>query len=476
MDRREKIYLTAITVLSIIARFSFISRRSIWHDEGFTTMIINFSPLEIIRRTALDVHPPLYYLLLHYWAKIFGNSELALRGMSAVLGVGVVLFVYVIVKKLFNQETAKWATLFTALGPFLIRYSQEARMWNLVAFLATASTYFLIKALEDKKYTWWILYATSLSLAAYTQYFSLLVLMPHWIYVLLKSLPWRKEKIKSIAFSFWIPKLIAQMSRVSGGYWIQKSWMTIRTVPSTLYQFLAYANFDHFGPFNIPNYIHELILLLIIAATIYILIKNKERWREIIFVLSYFLIPMYFIFAYSLIRTPIYQDRYFVFTSIALYSFLALIITAFTSWKKNIAGVVFIAILIFGIFRVNTTENHGMREVNDFIKNGYGIGDEIAAGELYVYFDASYYNKTDETLKLYADPNSIRQGFGESSLIYDQTDKIVINDLTKLNPESNRVWLIGKPWRDYYKKIPSHWQELKNFKKDDSAVTLYKTN
>lgn len=500
--KNKKIFLTVIIGLAAILRFLYISRRSIWHDEGFTMMMIKFSPWEIIQRTMRDVHPPFYYLILHYWAQFFGNSELAIRGMSALLGIGVVIFTYLIIKKLFNQEVAKIAALFTALGPFLIRYSQEARMWNLVAFLVTAATYFLLKACEDKKYKWWVLYSISMALAAYTQYFSLLVLMPHWVYVLLKCFTiqkgdysasgWQWDHLKNFkmdaglknrlfgflttnifiigAFSFWVPTLFAQMSRVSSGYWIQRQWMTIRTVPSTLYQFLSYITFS-----AAPNYIHELILVFLAIMTIYIFQTYKEKWREIIFLLSYFLVPMYFIFAYSLIRAPIYQDRYFVWTSIAFYSFLALFISSLKYPKlKRSFRFGILVLLIFGIVRIYTIEAHGMREIGQEVTKNYQMGDEIIAGEIYAWFDFSYYNKTGRQAKIFSDPEWIKQGYGEASLIYDQAEILAVKNLNNLKPVTDRVWFVGRdPWRDYYKKIPANWQELQKLQKEDSQVILY---
>ncbi|MBI2643957.1 MAG: glycosyltransferase family 39 protein [Candidatus Wildermuthbacteria bacterium] len=495
--QKERILIAAILALAALVRFLFIARRSIWHDEGFTMMMIQFSPQEILRRTMLDVHPPLYYEILHYWAKIFGNSELAIRGFSALLGIGVVFFFYIVMKRIFNAEVAKWAALFTALGPFLIRYSQEARMWMLVAFLVTAATYFLLRASEQnsigRNAKWWAFYSIAMILAAYTQYFSLLILPIHWFYIFLKnyqppfsiqfkklfSLPWVLSHIAIIgAFAFWIPILLQQTTRVSASYWIQKEWMTIRTVPSTLYRFLSYINFDHIGSYPTPNYIHELILIALAIMAIFVIAKRKTQWRGTIFILGYFLIPMYLIFLYSSIRTPIYQDRYFVWSSIAFYGLLALFVSALQNkFAKYLFAPLFTILLLLGIYKVDTVEGHGMREVGRQINASYKTGDEIVVGELYAYFDFSYYNKTGSPAKIFADPEWIRKGFGEASLIYERADTIAVKNLSDVQPQSSYVWFVGRdPWRDYYKQIPANWQEQKRFQKEDSQVILYRVD
>ena len=72
----KKFWLPGVLILSAALQFTNMSRSSIWHDEGFTAMLVKkFSYLEIIARTARDVHPPLYYLLLKPWTSLFGYSE-----------------------------------------------------------------------------------------------------------------------------------------------------------------------------------------------------------------------------------------------------------------------------------------------------------------------------------------------------------------------------------------------------------------
>ena len=88
-----------VTLLGAVARFSFIAKSSIWHDEGFSIALATRTPLEIWAGSARDVHPPLYYLLLHFWMSLFGTSQLAVRSLSAVAGIAVIPLGYIIVKK-----------------------------------------------------------------------------------------------------------------------------------------------------------------------------------------------------------------------------------------------------------------------------------------------------------------------------------------------------------------------------------------
>src|SRR5688572_12056019 len=74
--------------------FSNIARASIWHDESFTAMLISYDWGEPVRRAALDVHPPLYYFILKVWTAAFGSSLLAMRSLSALCMLGVIVAGY----------------------------------------------------------------------------------------------------------------------------------------------------------------------------------------------------------------------------------------------------------------------------------------------------------------------------------------------------------------------------------------------
>ena len=64
------VLLAAIVFLQLSA----ISVRSFWEDEAFTAGLISNDPELIIQRLGNDVHPPLYWLLVSSWSKVFGDS------------------------------------------------------------------------------------------------------------------------------------------------------------------------------------------------------------------------------------------------------------------------------------------------------------------------------------------------------------------------------------------------------------------
>lgn len=474
-------FILSILLLGSLVRFIFITSADIWHDEGYTMMLIKFNPAEIIERTARDVHPPLYYLTAHTWQLLFGNSELAIRSLSAIFGIATILISYLLVRRLFPEATARLAALFVALGPFLVRYSNEARMYGMAAFLVSLSTYLLVVISQQKKPTLklWLLYTLTLTAGLYTHYYTIFIIPVHIIYLI-----WQSGGIRSVInnrnwwianicvglfFLPWLPSFIGQFTRVQSGFWIPP--VSLDTLPNTLMQFIFY-----WSSYSYPAWVGYLLLAIfcIILVVTFKSLRDVDRSR-VGLLATWLILPLIIVIIISLKR-PIYYDRYFVYCAAALYLLLAVMVTHTNKIIRNSQiGLVFTSILItafiIGIISVGASATHRMSKIGNEVSSNYQAGDIIVSAELYTFFDFSYYNRTDSPAHLYY--RDRLDGYGETSLIYDKQDKIVINSLDKIN--AKRVWLVGKTGDKPYfnQEIPSTWQLLSKTEAGDSAVRLY---
>ena len=80
------IALLGIVLAGAFLRVFHLTAESIWLDEAFSVSISGLSVPQIVQAAAPDVHPPLYYFLLHYWMMVFGTSESAVRLLSVFFG------------------------------------------------------------------------------------------------------------------------------------------------------------------------------------------------------------------------------------------------------------------------------------------------------------------------------------------------------------------------------------------------------
>ena len=139
------ITLVGLLVLAAGLRFYKLDAQSLWYDEGNSARIAERSVQLIIAGAAADIHPPLYYLVLKFWRALFGSSEFGLRSLSVVCGVLLVLFAFLIGRDWFNKRVGLIAAFLVCISPFSIYYSQETRMYALLATLAAATTWLLMR-------------------------------------------------------------------------------------------------------------------------------------------------------------------------------------------------------------------------------------------------------------------------------------------------------------------------------------------
>ena len=183
------VLLLATILLALGLRLYRLDSQSLWYDEGFSVYLAGMDIDEITSRTAADIQPPLYYYLLHGWIQLFGDTEWALRALSALFGVFTVPLIYAVAQTLFRSRLAGLlVALLVAVSPLHVWYGQEVRMYTLLTFLCLLSSYFLLLAISAKR-DWvipilWAAYTAANVAALYTHYFAFFVLAFQAVYVL----------------------------------------------------------------------------------------------------------------------------------------------------------------------------------------------------------------------------------------------------------------------------------------------------
>ena len=195
MKRNQTLALMVFVLLLASAlRFHRLEVQSFWNDEGNSARLSERSLDLIIDGTASDIHPPLYYLLLRGWREVAGDSEFGLRSFSAFVGIGVVALTFSQGRLLLGPAGKKaiiTAALLAAINPALVYYSQETRMYELLAFLAVLSTWLFVRLLQRPGWSIAIAaaYIVTATAGLYTHYFFPAVLLAQnlifliWLYL-----------------------------------------------------------------------------------------------------------------------------------------------------------------------------------------------------------------------------------------------------------------------------------------------------
>ena len=139
-----------ITLIGICLRVLLLTTKGMWLDETFSVWLASHSVADMLAWIVrIDQHPPLYYLLLHYWMGIHGDTPYDVRLLSAIFGAGTIPIIYLIGKRLSGAVVGLAAAVFLALSPFNLYYAQETRMYTLLTFNAAVATYALARLLTD---------------------------------------------------------------------------------------------------------------------------------------------------------------------------------------------------------------------------------------------------------------------------------------------------------------------------------------
>jgi uncharacterized membrane protein len=166
-----------------------------------------------------NVHLPFYFYIMHYWIGWFGTSEWLLRFPSALFGALTAVMIFALGRELFSSFVGLVASMLLAFSPEEIYFSQQARMYSLLALLVVSSTYLIVRAARQSNNNWiYFLYATISIAGLYTHYEYVFCLAAQTAYVWIASPLGRQNKsrwlitqfIIAAAFLPWILISVAQ--------------------------------------------------------------------------------------------------------------------------------------------------------------------------------------------------------------------------------------------------------------------------
>lgn len=448
-----------------------LTTASLWHDESFSALLVQYDFGEMMERIKQDVHPPLYYIVLKGWNFIFGNSLFSLRFFSIFFSILAIASFYLFIKKAFKKNSiALFSSLLFVFSYFQIQYAMEARMYSMGTFLVIISSFFLLKAMETKAWKYWILYALAISAGIYTHYFVAFWILAQALYLaycFLKDYGWKvaawiKDKnlkrafvsylLAAISYIPWLPTLIKQTAQVQENYWIPE--IGIWSIPSTFFKMTTGGTIstEKFG------WILGLLMLIVIALMFWFLKKSECREKWLVFLML--AIPFAATVVLS-IKRSIFIDRYFIFGFPFFIIMIAgsILLIGSLRWKKILIGLVLIgAIITFPIQwgSLEAEKKPGMAGASQYLNSKYSQGDKIFAGSSLIYFTFRYYNQTGFPAKLYA-PGNMPHYSGTALL----SPEDIIADFNKEAKKGDIVWKIDTTgFGGHQPEAPETWKKL----------------
>lgn len=480
--------LLAVTGIAICLRLYTSAQAVIWYDEAFSLLIAKLTPTQIWFTTARDVHPPLYYLALHYWTQWFGDDVWVARSLSAVADIGTLLLCIKLMRLVSTQRATWVAAVLLALLPVSVRYSQEIRMYTLLGFWLMGATVALVcwmNVPHRKRFA--CLYVLLMTAAFYTHYFAALCVLAHWVFwwragsgrgLALPLRAWLLVNIAIVALYLpWIPHLIVHLSRTGTLNWIDSPiWPSVAMVVGQSFLMISRSS-DGWAFWSV----WASILTVACAVKVILDDSNEHRSRELLVI--YFFVPVTVLTLVSLI-TPVFVDRYILFAGVGLPMIVAVALDAW--WPRfRLLVVAVLALCIIGE-GYGLLRHYANRDVKSFRLDALAArlnaqvhgNDVVLFDTLYFYLPFRYYLKDSIEPWLYVDPPGARLwGYpdqGGWAFVPERLRWSFLKPVPAFSPGTSRVWWVfHRGEANAALKVPAQWTRTLTLSEGGFEARLY---
>lgn len=343
--------------------------QSVWFDEAYSITLAKNPVSELIHLTAIDVHPPIYYLFLHFWGDIFGFGEFSLRFSSVMMMTTAIVLMAILLKHLFDKRFAIFATFLLCLSPMLIRYGFEIRMYALATMLAVLATlvlFFMEKERNIKKYHFLqIIYAALIAVGMLTLYYTIVIWLTHFAYLFWHTIRDKKPIFRQdfwlmyiLAVLFFSPWLLTMIKQFTNGALAQIS------EPMTINNILGVFSFNLlYKPIWQLSQIGGLFILgfiILIGILFGRSLKNDSKNNTFLTFLAAG--PLVIEIIICLVK-PMYIERYLVYSTPFLIALIAYLVFK-TQDKVRYVSILFLfSLLIVGIFNLKQVGNFNFQRM-----------------------------------------------------------------------------------------------------------------
>ncbi|WP_454867275.1 glycosyltransferase family 39 protein [Pseudomonas farris] len=485
-------WLLSILVLATLVRFYGLTAAAIWGDEGSSLLLSQHSLAGIWEHAAHDVHPPLYFMLLHGWIGLFGDGIFSIRSLSALPGIATVGLGVWLVDLLATRRAALLAGVLLALLPTAVRYSQEVRMYSLLGLWligATIALMYWIRRPQRTRYL--VIYTLLMSAAFYTHYFAALCVLCHWLYLGLIRVQsgyrlrhiqrsgWWLANVAIVAlFLPWVPNLIDLVQHMdqlkANGDVGWEAPVTLGSLPSMIWSFLIQDDGE-----NLPTLVFIALPLALLTLAGVALMRDRSVFRGSALAVIYTVLPVLLVFVVSFI-SPVFIERYLTAYALGLPMIVALAIDRLYAGSKVLALAVlmlFIGIELVGLKNNATVDTDDQISVMvNYVNQHFTPGDRIVTSDMLWYLSYVYYNRTDAKPLLYTPPladgrSSRPNAYGFGTLV---AEDVYLDSLGGLPKGTGRVWLVGSvDGPDEFAPLPAGWQSVSKTHAGGAEARLY---
>ncbi len=177
-----------LAAMHLALKASHLGSNSLWLDEAVAVHISQLGPWDIVLASRQDTTPPLYYLLLGGFERLFGISEAAVRWLSVLASGATASGLFLLARRRLGEFAAWLASALFLLSDVNLHFAREARPYALASLLCVASFALFLRALERPSLPPWLALAAVNGLMLFTHYATVFALASQ---AMVLSWPWR---------------------------------------------------------------------------------------------------------------------------------------------------------------------------------------------------------------------------------------------------------------------------------------------
>jgi uncharacterized membrane protein len=392
-DLQFKLIVLLAFAINLLFRLYGIDLSPFSYDESISLKdtLIDFGHLK--HEAEWDSNPPFYHYCLWVWAKLFGHTEFALRSFSAVLALLTMLIAALFISKNFSKLSSFVFIVLFSVHPVIFYYSQEARCYSLILFLACLTLISFINFLKSPSLSKALLLGLLNFLLIYTHYITFYIPLFQVFIVIIfnrSAIKWfTVSALLSLTLVFirftkgQFELILGTSSNASSRAWLKK------------------ASFEDLSNFISKMYFHHFLYLLLIGYLAYFLykyrntIKVNHKLINFLFMLSVFTPILHFIIGLVI---PLFVDRYILYS--VMFTFILVSIS--THYSKY-AYIISIFIAVFGFCQIKLTykKDFDFKSVANYVNvhqrdRSVIIHTKDLNGLFTYYYDKEQYMKMDE--------------------------------------------------------------------------------
>ena len=330
---------------------------NLWFDEAYSVALARQSFADIWTIGGHDVHPVLYYWILHIVYLITGGSIIAYRLVSVIPIAIIIILGYTHIRKDFGEKTGFIFSFLAVFLPEMATYAIEVRMYSWAILTVTLLAIYAYRLAKEDNTKNWIIFGISSIASIFLHYYGLMAAGLINVVLLIHLIRNKRKKglifiisfgvVQAIAYLPWIMFLTQQMSHVSNGFWIGF------TFPKTLMELLSaqlsgYIRTTDYRELLVPT-VFALELYAYMIYKTYKLHKEKQDLKPYKWAVGmYFAVIIAALLITLLMKQSILYYRY-LFVITGLYIFAISFILGKEKNKIEIVAILSV-IAILGVY------------------------------------------------------------------------------------------------------------------------------